>query len=205
MSKMIGSLTLKQRELLERILKLSADSSAVALSEMTDKSIFLKSPEIDVVPLGDVPAIAGGNENPAVSVCLLLLGEARGNILLVFPGRSAFKLADLVLQEDSGDTEELSEMAVSVLGEVGNLVSAYFLSTLSDYTGLRIQPSAPMIVHDMVEAIVSSAMLILEEAPDEILYIETNIADESDTIQGYMMLFTDEATLHSILQAMEAR
>jgi chemotaxis protein CheC len=172
---------------------------------MTDKAIFLKAPEIDVIPLGDVPAIAGGNDSSAVSVCLLLLGEARGNILLLFPGRSAFKLADLILQEDSGDAEELSEMAVSVLGEIGNLVSAYFLSTLSDYTGLKIQPSAPMIVHDMLEAIVSSAMLILEEAPEEILYVETNISDEGDTIQGYMMLFTDEETLRSILHAIEAR
>lgn len=205
MSKLIGGLTSKQKELLERILKLSADSSAVALTEMTDKSIFLRAPEIDVIPLGDIPAIAGGNDNSAVSVCLLMLGEARGNILLLFPGRSAFKLADLILQEDSGDTDELSEMAISVLGEIGNLVSAYFLSTLSDYTSLKIQPSAPMVVHDMVEAIVSSAMLILEEAPEEILYVETNISDESNAIQGYMMLFTDEETLQSILHAIEAR
>jgi len=204
-SKLAGGLSPKQEEMLERILKLSADSSAVALSEMTNKSIFLQSPKLDVVPLGEVPCIADGGENPVISVCLILLGEVAGNILLVFPGQSAFKLVDLIMQEDSDGKEELDEMAVSVLGEVGNLVSAYFLSTLSDFTGLDLRPSSPMVAQDMVGAIVSSAMLILEKAPDEILYIETNIVDTSDKIEGYLMLFIDEDSLQFLLQTIEAR
>lgn len=205
MSKLVKGITLKQREMFGRILELSAGSSGVALSEMTSKPIFMRSPKLDIVPLGDAIEVAGGEENIAVSVCLLLLGEISGNILLVFPGKSAFRLVDLILQDGEPGKDELDDMAVSVLGEVGNVVSAYFLGTLADHTGLDIRPSSPMVAQDMIGAIVSSAMFILEKAPDGILYIETNISDESNEVEGYLMLFTDESSLESLLQAIEAR
>ncbi len=205
MSQLAGGLTPKQKEMLERIIKLSTDSSAVALSEMTDKAIFLESPRLDIVALESVVGITGGAEVTAVSVFLMFDGEINGNMLLVFPGDSAFKLIDIVMREDRGDIHELDEMGTSVLGEVGNLVSAYFLSTLSDYTGLDLRPSSPMVAEDMVGAIVSSAVMTLERAPEEILYIETEIADETSKIEGYLMLFTDEDSLGSLLRAIETR
>jgi len=203
-TKITNGLTFKQREMLERIIKLSTDSSAVALSEMTSKSIFLQSPELNVVSLDSIINIAGGSESVTISVCLIFSGEISGNILLIFPRASALKLISLILQEDVL-REELDEMGVSVLGEVGNLVSSYFLSTLSDYTGLDLRPSSPMVVQDMVGAIVSSAMLMLERAPEEILYVKTELSDEFDKIDGHLMLFTDEDSLGILLQAIETR
>ncbi|MHB8841682.1 MAG: chemotaxis protein CheX [Candidatus Aquicultor sp.] len=205
MSQLAGGLTPKQKDMLERIIKLSTDSSAVALSEMTDKAIFLESPRLDIVTLESVVGITGGAEVTAVSVFLMFEGEINGNMLLVFPGDSAFKLIDIVMREDRGGIQELDEMGTSVLGEIGNLVSAYFLSTLSDYTGLDLRPSSPMVAEDMVGAIISSAVMTLERAPEEILYIETEIADETSKIEGYLMLFTDEDSLGSLLRAIETR
>lgn len=205
MAQINGGLSPKQKELLERIIKLSTDSSAVALSEMTNRSIFLQSPRLDVISLDAITNIAGGAESTAISACLTFSGEISGNMLLLFPGNSAFKLINQVLREDSEGIEELNEMATSVLGEVGNLVNSYFLSTLSDYVGLDLRPSSPMVVQDMIGAIVSSAILMLERAPEEILYIETDIANESSKIEGYLMLFTDEESLSKLLHSIEAR
>ncbi len=205
MSKIAGSLTAKQKGMLERIIKLSTDSSGVALSEMTDKEIFLRSPKLDVISLEDITSIAGGKEAAALSVCLMFSGEISGNILLVFPSNSALKLISVIMHEEVASMDELDDMAVSVIGEVGNLVSSYFLSTLSDYTGMSLSPSPPMVAQDMVGAIVSSALLMLERAPEEILYIETEITDKTSKIEGYLMLFTDEDSLESLLHTIEAR
>lgn len=205
MVQLAGSLTPKQKQMLERILKLSTDSSAVALSEMTDKSIFLKAPKLGVGSLASIINMAGGEEADAISICLIFDGQVKGNMLLVFPGQSAFKLIELVMQDEAGNRRELDEMGISVLGEVGNLVSAYFLSTLSDYTGMDLRPSSPMLSHDMVGAIISTAMLMLSRAPEEVLYIETEISSEHHKIEGYLMLFTDESSLELLLHAIESR
>ncbi|MBI4733470.1 MAG: chemotaxis protein CheC [Rubrobacteridae bacterium] len=205
MSELNSGLSQQQKEVLERILKLSTDSSAVALSEMTTKQIFLKAPKLDVVSLDSLVTAVGGYESDAISVCLMFEGEISGNILLLFPGNSAFKLVSLVLQEDVDDQTELDEMSMSVLGEVGNLVSSYFLTTLSDHTHMSLSPSPPMVTQDMIGAIVSTAMLMLARAPEEILYIETDISDEHSKIEGFMMLFTDEDSLNLLLQVIEAR
>lgn len=205
MSKLASGLTDKQKNMLERILTLSTDSSAVALSEMTNKSIYLKAPTIGVDSLENIIEMIGGTESDAISVCLIFSGEVNGNMLLVFPGNSAFRLIGLCMQDEAGQGEELDEMAVSVLGEIGNLVSAYFLSTLSDYTGLDLRPSSPMVTQDMVGAIVSTAMLMLAREPEEVLYIETEISDENSKIEGYLALFTDEDSLELLLHAIEAR
>jgi chemotaxis protein CheC len=111
----------------------------------------------------------------------------------------------LALQEDVDDQTELDEMSMSVLGEIGNLVSSYFLSTLSDHTHMSLSPSPPMVTRDMVGAIVSTAMMMLARAPEEILYIETEISDENSKIEGYLMLFTDEESLEMLLQVVEKR
>lgn len=205
MSKLISELTHKQKEMLNQILKLSTDSSAVALSEMTDRSIFLQSPQIDIVSLESIINVVGGAESGAISICLIFSGEVNGSILLIFPGKSAFALVSLVMQEDMSDREDLDEMSISVLGEVGNLVSSYFLSTLSDHVGLDLRPSSPMVVQDMVGATVSSAILMLERAPEEILYVKTQIIVENNKTDGHILLFTDEESLQTLLKTVEAR
>lgn len=204
-TKLAAGLTEKQHNMLERILKLSTDSSAVALSEMTEKSIFLKAPKLGVGSLDSIIDMAGGYETIAISVCLIFDGDIKGNMLLVFPGKSAFKLVDLVMQAEANSQKELDEMAISVLGEVGNLVSAYFLSTLSDYTGMDLRPSSPMLTQDMIGAIISTAMLMLARAPEEVLFIETEISGAARKIDGYLMLFTDEDSLKKLLHAIEKR
>jgi chemotaxis protein CheY-P-specific phosphatase CheC len=62
-----------------------------------------------------------------------------------------------------------------------------------------------MITQDMVGAIVSTAMLMLARAPEDILYIETEISDENSRIEGYLMLFTDEESLELLLKIVESR
>lgn len=205
MSKLISALTRRQQEMLDRILKLSTDSSAVALSEMTDRSIFLQSPKVDIVSLESIINIIGGAETSAISICLIFSGEVNGSILLIFPGESASALVGLVMQEDMSGREELDEMSISVLGEVGNLVSAYFLSTLSDHVGLDLRPSSPMVVQDMIGATISSAILMLERAPEEILYVETQIIVEESKTDGHILFFTDEDSLQTLLKTVEAR
>jgi len=204
-SQLAGALTPNQKKMLERIIKLSTDSSAVALSEMTDKQIFLRSPKLDVVALEEITNVAGGKEANAISVCLMFSGEIGGNILLVFPSESALKLISVIMHEDVNSIEDLDDMAISVIGEVGNLVSSYFLTTLSDHTGMSLSPSPPMVVQDMVGAIVSSVVLMLERVPEDILYIETEIADKRSKIEGFLMLFTDENSLEKLLHAIEVR
>lgn len=205
MSQLSDGLTPKQKELLERILRLSTDSAAVALSRMTEKPVFLESPCLDVVSLDSITNTAGGAESSVISAYLIFSGEINGNMLLVFPEQNAFKLINEILRQDDTSSEDLDEMAISVLGEVGNLVSSYFLSTLSDYTGIDLRLSSPMVVQDMIGAIISSAILMLERTPEEILCIETEIADENSKIEGYLMLFTDKDSLDKLLQIIEVR
>ena len=55
----------------------------------------------------------------------------------------------------SMEGEEFSEMEFSALKEVGNIITAAYLNSLSSLTGLRIQPSVPDLTVDMAGGIFS--------------------------------------------------
>ena len=95
-----------------------------------------------------------------------------------------------------GDT--FSEMELSALKEIGNIITGSYLNSLSTMTNLKILPSVPELAIDMAGAILSVPAIEFGTMGDNILLIETQFTDDQD-MSGYFILVPDLESYGKIL------
>lgn len=67
----------------------------------------------------------------------------------------------------------LSEMELSALSEIGNILAGSYLSSLADFTSLTMYPTVPALAMDMAGAILGYGLLQFGQMGDDALLIDT--------------------------------
>ncbi|NLZ81051.1 MAG: CheY-P-specific phosphatase CheC, partial [Clostridiales bacterium] len=97
--------------------------------------------------------------------------------------------------------EEFTEIELSALSEMGNIITGSYLSALSGLLKMNINMSVPYISVDMAGAILSVPAIEFGKVGDQVLLIQTNFGDESE-ISGYFMLIPQEDSYGKILKSL---
>jgi len=192
-----------QLDALKEISNIGMGHAATALSQLIGGTICLRVPRVTVTDIGQVPELMGGAERVVAGITLQILGDARGNILLVFPRESAQRLlACLLHHEEKGLA--LNEVSASTLKEVGNILASAYLSALGSLLHMTLIPSVPMLAYDMAGAVVDYVLIELSQAGDLAMMVETEfhaVTPGTEAIKGHFFLLPDPDTLGFILNA----
>lgn len=194
-------LTPAQLDAMREIGNVGAGNSATALSQIVNKKIDMDVPRVSVVPIEDVPDLVGGPDALIVAVFLRVYGKAPGNILFLMPKENAFYLADDLMGRPHGTTQELDEMSVSAIKEVGNILSGSYLNAFSHFTNISMLPSIPSMAMDMAGAILNIVLVQLGQMGDRAMVIETRFLAEDDSINGHFFLVPDPGSLGTLVKA----
>jgi chemotaxis protein CheC len=192
-----------QLDALQEISNIGMGHAATALSQLTGDRVELRVPRVTVTDIAEVPELLGGAEQLVVGVTLRILGDARGNILLIFPQESARQLLARLLGAAAGG-EELDEIAVSTLKEVGNILASAYLNALGSLLHLTMIPSIPLLANDMAGAVVDAVLIELSQEGDLALMVETEFCGEvpgQEAIRGHFFLLPDAASLQVVFGA----
>jgi len=196
-------LTEEQLDALKEVSNIGMGHAATALSQLIGERIHLHVPKVSVTDISDVPEIIGGAEQVVAGITLQVLGDARGDILLIFPTQSVKRLLTRLL----GHQEEeliLNEINTSTLKEVGNILASAYLSALGSLLHMTLIPSIPALAYDMAGAVVDYVLIELSKSGDMALTVETLFkgdAESDDHIKGHFFLLPDPKSLDIILGA----
>ncbi len=194
-------LTPAQLDAMREIGNIGAGNSATALSQIVNKKIDMNVPRVSIIPIEDVPDLVGGPDSIIVAVFLRVYGKAPGSILFLMPKENAFYLADDLMGKPHGTTQELDEMSVSAIKEVGNILSGSYLNAFSHFTNISMLPSIPSLAMDMAGAILNIVVLQLGQMGDRAMVIETKFLAEDDSINGHFFLVPDPGSLGTLVKA----
>lgn len=143
--------------------------AAVGLSGLLARSISLQSMRLTMVPLEEAAGGLGDPETLVVGILLASRSDAASRFLLVLPLETACQLVDLAMEQPGGTTQELDDLGYSVMGELGNLVVAYFLNRIAQMTHTTVMPSPPAVTVDMLGAVLDAVLLPAGLLHDRIL------------------------------------
>ena len=192
-----------QRDALREVANIGAGHAATELSQMTGRSIMISVPTVHVAPLGDIaPQLAAGSDLVA-AVLMDVMGDLTGRTLLVLPKPTVLRLAERMLRRPVGASVALGEMERSALREAGNILSGAYLNALSDFMGLVVLPSPPLLTLDRAAAVLTPAFLRLGTVPEYVFVVETEFVmqDVADRLHGFFLLLPDPPSLGLILRA----
>src|SRR5262245_21895572 len=166
------SLKAIQMDALREVANIGAGHAATALSQMTGETIMISVPTINVARLEEIPPQVSAPDEPVAAVLMHILGDLTGRTLLVFPRRTARRIASLLMRKEVPE-DEFSEMAQSAIKEAGNILSSAYMNALSDFMGMMLIPSPPSLAIDMSNAVLTTAYLQFGGDKDFVFCVET--------------------------------
>jgi chemotaxis protein CheC len=191
-------------DILKEIGNIGAGNAATALAKLLDKKVDMKVPQIRIMGFSDVNEVLGGAETPVVGILLGVLGDITGYILFVLEQDAASLLVNILMGNPLHQEMEYTEITLSALKEVGNILTGSYLSALSTLTGLRIMPDVPALAIDMAGAIMSVPAIELGKSTDTVLYIETEFIQGTDRVIGDFFLVPDADSYVRLLNTLGA-
>ncbi len=186
-------------DILKEIGNIGSGNAATALASMIDKKIDMEVPQVKILEFKDVTDILGGAEIPVAGIYFELSGDIDGNIMFILNLESACNLVNMLFNRENTKTE-LEDMDLSALSEVGNILAASYVNSLSNLTSLTLKISIPSISIDMAGAILSVPAIEFGQIADNVLFIETQFEEGNNKVIGDLFLIPKMDSFNKILQ-----
>ena len=188
-------------DVLKEVGNIGAGHAATALSRLLDKPVDMLVPTVRMVPFEEISNSVGGSEQVVIAIFLRVEGETPGNIFFILSQESAKKMLRNLLGLNFENEESYSEMEISALNEIGNILAGSYLTSLADFTNLY-GSNRPSLAIDMAGAILSYGLLQYGEMGDHALFIDTKFLDGMDEIEGHFFLIPDPESFQKIFLAL---
>lgn len=191
-------------DVLKELGNIGAGNATTAIATMLNLTIDMKVPNVELRAVEDLGSAICPEEETIVGIFLEVQNDISGSMMFLMRLDSAHYLVDRLMGGmgggDSADGE-FSEMELSAMKEIGNIIAGSYLSALSTMTNMVITPSVPYISVDMAAAILSVPAIQFGQFGDNALLIETEFGDDV-MIEGYFILLPDEDSYDKILQSL---
>lgn len=188
-----------QIDMLREIGNIGAGNAATALATILDEKVDMSVPSVRITGFDEAVENLGGAESLTVAVLVNFGGDANGMIMFLLNVEDAKSIMDILVGEDDGE-EGLSEMKISGIKEIGNILASSYINAISALTGLTIEVSVPYVAIDMVGALMSVPIIEFGAIGDKLMFIEENFEGETNDLKSNMIMFAEINTLKTIMQ-----
>jgi len=198
-----SNLSESQVDLLKEVGNIGSGNAATSLSMLIGDKIDMKIPTVRIVGYDEMMDLVGGPDALITAIFLRIEGDTPGNMFFVLsPEETVNFIEQMTGQEDfSVGQPPYDEMALSALEEAGNILAGSYLSALSDFLKLSVQPSVPVLTIDMAAAILTEGLIEISQFGDYAIIIETvidNHGKKQKQIKGHFFLLPDPDSFEKI-------
>lgn len=195
----LKSVSAQYMDVLKEIGNIGAGNATTALASMLQCRIDMAVPEVKLIEVDELAESLGGKERVMTAIFLEVEGDITGDIIfLLEKGSASFLVSKLMGMEVNADG--FSEMELSCIKEISNIIAGSYLNSLSTLTNLKIYPSVPHLQMDMVDSLLHSPMSGAKDN-DQILFIQTEFTDDVQ-LGGYFVMIPDTESYGKILGAL---
>ena len=186
----VENMTSQYYDILKEIGNIGAGNATTALATMLQSKVEMRVPQVRLLEFSEMGRLLGGEEQVMAGVYLAIDGDITGSIMFLVKEEVARHLVKKLLGDLApGDYTEgvMSDMEMSALKEISNIIIGAYLNALSSMMNLTITPSIPDLCVDMAGAILSVPAIEFGELGDEMLLIQSQIYDEV-SIDGFFIM-----------------
>lgn len=193
-----------QYDVLREIGNIGAGNATTALSQLINAKVDMKVPNVELLEFKYLSDIIGGAENIVVGILFTLQGQIDGMMMFMMDLPASHHLVNTLMGKSDADNsdDDFTEIELSALSEIGNIIAGAYLSSLSTLTNITITSSVPYMSIDMAGAILSVPAIEFGKVGDKALLIETEFEDDLSTVNGYFILIPSLESYSAILSSL---
>lgn len=167
---------------------IGAGHAAAAMGEMLNTTVRLDPPEAKLLTLADVEADLEMDESDLLLVLVALRGGLQGHVCLMISDMEAYaELLGVQISELDG-----------TMAEIGNIVSARFITALAKTTGLHGDITPPAVGHAPKSAVLASVIALT--AGEEPFFVVRSLMHLEGVSPATVLFLPAPETRHAILE-----
>jgi chemotaxis protein CheC len=186
---------------LTEVCNIGMGHAATALSQLMRKGVSIGVPRLQLLDPAGLIELLDAQE--VISLHLQILGNVRGTILILLQQDNAHRILELLLGRRSEAGLQLSELEVSTLNEVGNILASACLNALGTMLKMTLLPSVPTLVTGKGGAVLTP-LIKHPDSEESILMIDTVFSIADTLCDGSIFLMPEPESLREILKALGA-
>lgn len=194
-----------QYDVLREIGNIGAGNATTALSQMLNQKMDMSVPKVALVPFNEISEIMGPEDQTVVGILLGFEGDIYGMMMFLFDTKSAHHLVNALMMQDRetgvDSGADFSEMEMSALKEIGNIVSGSYLTAISKLTTLKMISTIPEMTIDMIGALLSVPASEFGKYGDKLLLIQSQFG-EMDFVNGYFLMIPELESYDKLLDSL---
>ena len=190
-----------EMDILKEVGTIAAAHGGIALSEILDRRINLIIPSVDMVSCSKMSNKLGKGKL-GIAVIFKLLTGLKGDAVFILDEQNAFKLISMShkTKNDERSPAVLTEVGLSALKEIGNIVTGAYLSAIGIMLKKVILTYPPTLISGTVDEVFNLA-LASSKSDDFALLIEAIFEEENEKIEGGFYLIISQESAGDIKKA----
>jgi len=207
MVKKYEDLSAIQLDAIREVASIGAGNAATALSNLLSQPVNIDVPSVSLMEFNRAMRILGGPETVACGILVKLSGDMNGIILYLQELDFINIVLKSVLDKTVNHYDELQELEISALVEIGNIGISSYMNSLAMFAGMSIQLSVPSFCINMAGAIISVPMAALGYESNRMMILDGNFKCSGHQVSSKLLLAPDVVTLDNLLNrlGMESR
>ncbi|MCI0445696.1 chemotaxis protein CheC [bacterium] len=187
-----------QLPLLKDITDAGSNHAAIALSQLLNRAVQLKHTRIQWLGISNLHKLISDPDAGVAALSFRIFGEARGNILILFPQKDA---QSLVMQLN-GHTDTLfpfvEALDISAIKEAGNILAGAYLNAVCNITNIVLLPSVPALFQETAGNAIRFILQDWNLGQNQVCVMETELLADS-RMTCYFCLVPDKNFLERAL------
>jgi len=188
----------KDLEIFLELGNIGAGHAATSLSEILQQRVEIDIPRIGAIPPNMLPKFYQTSNMPATAVYIHLMGEMECHFLFIFELPELKEITNLMTKAITNQECE-SSMESSAIEELGNILIGSFLTAISDFTGLNLISTPPMLIGSPFDSIISEFMVKLASDSGDALVFDTCFKREGGYYAPTQLMILPSPELRKLL------
>ena len=190
-----------EKDILTEVGSVCVGNATAALEQILCRKIELELPGLKIIDINELSRVLSASpEDVAVGLHTRIVGGAKGNALLIFLKNDAFSVLDLLIGSQNDKPSSLTELSISALKEMGNIVISAYLSALTSFVGISAFPSTITFTRGSIDSLVNLAFFgLVKQEGMQIIIIEAVLKESKRDLAGKFFIIFDSLTIREIL------
>ncbi|MFX1365703.1 MAG: chemotaxis protein CheC [Promethearchaeota archaeon] len=204
-------LSYEQLDILKELGNIGSGHAITALSKLLNNKVEVSLTSIDIVSFWKVPELFEKTSIDMVGIYSEIQFKSDLAIVQIFTKESIVNLINILTNserftiEDLKSIEDLDEFSLSIISEIGNILSGHYTNALADMLSIKLVPNIPKIAIDTLNAILDIIIAKYAQLSDYLIIINTKITVSEINLEGIICLIPSVSILKSLFEILNLK
>ena len=185
---------------LREIGSIGLGNAATSLASLLSRKIQMTQPDVSILSYNDAVYKLKKKKKIVVGVLTRVTGDINGLMLYIQDLNFINMMLNNLLSEDITDYDQLGEMEMSALIEIGNIIISSYINSLTSLADISVKLSVPGVSTNMLGGIMTVPMIEFGYETDKIMMIGGSLICDDQEIGGNLLLIPEMESLNKLFE-----